>query len=118
LESWRDVPKDRFGSNPAVQATRPGYRCFGSAGDTRTAISIRRCGQPNHSKRAPPLLINAYHAADAFPYRPQVGNAGGMNSSTSTLLRGGPAIHVHHQPIRWSVPPDRSKAYLPIGQEQ
>jgi hypothetical protein len=74
--------------------------------------------KPNHSSRLRPVLINAYHAADAFPYGPQITKGGGKNRHSDELVRGQPAIYAHHDPIRWRMPPDFSGGYTSIYEYQ
>jgi hypothetical protein len=74
--------------------------------------------QPNNSGRMRPVLINAYHAADSFPYGPQITMGGGKNKRSGEIIRGRPAIYAHHQAVRWRMPPDFSGGYTSIHEYQ
>jgi ectoine hydroxylase len=63
-----------------------------------------------------PLLINAYAAADAFPYTPA--QVGLCTPHYRHLVRGAPARWAHHDPLPCPVPPDWSGGYTSIYAHQ
>jgi ectoine hydroxylase-related dioxygenase (phytanoyl-CoA dioxygenase family) len=71
--------------------------------------------KPTTKANGRPLLINAYAAADAFPYT--------SPKSTNThhyrhFVRGEPATWAHHDPEPCPVPPDWSGGYTSIYAQQ
>ena len=79
------------------------------------SITLHNCrtvhgSRPNTSERPRPLLINAYSAADAFPYTPNA-----LESRyDQTIVRGGPVRWAHHDPRPCPIPPDWSGGYTSI----
>lgn len=61
-----------------------------------------------HSVR--PLLINAYAAADAFPYT----DGGNNGDNYRKIVRGKAATWAQHDPRPCPIPPDWSKGYTSI----
>ena len=69
---------------------------------------------PNRSARSRPLLICGYSSADAFAYTP----LGTVSRYTWRIVRGEPATHAHHEPMRPRIPPDWSEGYTSIFEDQ
>lgn len=68
----------------------------------------------NLSDRCRPLLICGYSSADAFSYTP----LGNVSRYTWEIVRGQPAKYSHHEPLRLRVPPDWSRGYASIFEDQ
>ncbi|HUR72922.1 MAG TPA: phytanoyl-CoA dioxygenase family protein, partial [Sporichthya sp.] len=79
------------------------------------SITIHNCravhgSRPNLSAQGRPLLLNAYSAADAFPY-----TANPLNSShAGAIVRGQAARWASHDPRPCQVPPDWSGGYTSL----
>jgi ectoine hydroxylase-related dioxygenase (phytanoyl-CoA dioxygenase family) len=79
------------------------------------SITIHNCrvvhgSRPNLSDQGRPLLLNAFSAADAFPY-----TANPLNSShAGEIVRGRPAQWARHDPRPCEVPPDWSGGYTSL----
>ena len=79
------------------------------------SITIHNCrvvhgSRPNLSDQGRPLLLNAYSAADAFPY-----TANPLNSShAGAIVRGRPARWASHDPRPCQIPPDWSGGYTSL----
>ncbi len=69
---------------------------------------------PSRGSSVRPLLINSYAAADAFPYT----DGAGVTGNYRKLLRGSPAPWAHHDPRPCPIPPDWSKGYTSIYEQQ
>ncbi len=78
------------------------------------SITIHNCrtvhGSPPSKANGRPLLLNAYSAADAFPYT--VNPA--FTSHARTIVRGKAARWAHHDPRPCLIPPDWSGGYSSI----
>lgn len=79
------------------------------------SITIHNCrtvhsSPPATTAHGRPLLLNAYAAADAFPYMPNPSRS----SHDRQLLRGRPARWARHDPRPCLVPPDWSGGYSSI----
>jgi len=70
--------------------------------------------QPSHGENPRPLLINAYVAADAFPYT----DGGATLKNYRKIVRGKPASWAHHDPRPCPIPPDWSRGYTSIYEAQ
>ena len=68
----------------------------------------------NISDRCRPLLICGYSSADAFSYTP----LGNTSRYTWEIVRGQPAKYSHHESLRLRVPPDWSRGYTSIFEDQ
>jgi ectoine hydroxylase len=71
--------------------------------------------RPTHRANGRPLLINAYSAADAFPYTTPKGTYTAHNRA---FVRGQAATWAHHDPEPCPVPPDWSAGYTSIYAQQ
>ena len=69
---------------------------------------------PSRAEGLRPLLINAYAAADAFPYT----DGGTTSSNYRRLVRGEPARWAHHDPRPCPLPPDWSRGYPSLYEQQ
>ena len=70
--------------------------------------------RPSRAKGMRPLLINAYAAADAFPYS----DGGVVSENYRALVRGEPARWAYHDPRPCPLPPDWSQGYSSIYAQQ
>lgn len=99
-------PEDAARLNETDAVSLPGPRGSITVHSARTVHASR----PSRAARLRPLLINAYAAADAFPYT--------FNSSHShhnrTQVRGQPARWAHHDVRPCPIPPDWSQGYQSI----
>ena len=89
-------------------------------GPAGTVIVLHGCivhgSKRNSSSRNRPLLTCGYSSADAFCYTPLP--AGNVSKYIWQIVRGAPAKHAHHQPVRFRIPPDYSRAYTSIFEMQ
>ena len=70
----------------------------------------------NDSARSRPLLITGYAAADSFAYTSMP--AAITSKYATQIVRGKPATHAHHDPMRLRMPPDWSGRYTSIFEDQ
>ena len=68
---------------------------------------------PSQATNMRPLLVNAYTAADAFPYTP-----GGRGPLFGEVVRGKPAAWSVHDPRPCRIPPDWSAGYPSLFDQQ
>ena len=68
----------------------------------------------NLSDRRRPLLVCGYSSADAFSYTP----LGNVSRHTWEIVRGNPAKYAHHEAVALRIPPDWSKSYTSIFEDQ
>ena len=71
--------------------------------------------RPSRAVNMRPLLVNAYAAADAFPYAVADSN---YSSRYRTLVRGKPARWAAHDPRPCPIPPDWSAGYPSLYDQQ
>ena len=79
------------------------------------SVTVHNCraihgSKKNLSARGRPLLLNAYSAADAFPYT----SPGITSPHLGDIVRGRPARWARHDPRPCLVPPDWSGGYTSI----
>ncbi len=78
------------------------------------SITIHNCrtvhGSPPSKANGRPLLLNAYSAADAFPYTTNPS----FTSHARAIVRGKAARWAHHDPRPCLIPPDWSGGYSSI----
>ncbi len=79
------------------------------------SITFHNCraihgSQPNRAARSRPLLLNAYAAADAFPYT----HNPAYSKYDQQIVRGEAARWAHHDPRPCLLPPDWSGGYTSI----
>ena len=79
------------------------------------SVTIHNCrtihgSKPNQSSQSRPLLLNAYSAADAFPY---TGNPL-FSKYDQAIVRGQAARWAHHDPRPCLIPPDWRGGYKSI----
>ena len=68
----------------------------------------------NLSYQRRPLLVCGYSSADAFSYTP----LGNVSRHTWEIVRGKPAQYAHHEDVSLRIPPDWSKNYTSIFEDQ
>ena len=68
----------------------------------------------NESARGRPIVVCGYSSADAFSYVP----LGTVSRYTWQIVRGAPATHAHHDDVRMRIPPDWSRGYTSIFEDQ
>ena len=89
-------------------------------GPAGTVIVLHGCivhgSHRNESERSRPLLTCGYSSADAFSYTPLSGS--NVSKYIWQIVRGEPAKYAHHEPVRFRIPPDYSKAYTSIFEMQ
>ena len=72
--------------------------------------------RPSQAANMRPLLVNAYTAADAFPYG--VAYGGHVSRRYCELVRGEPAKWSVHDPRPCPIPPDWSAGYPSLYDQQ
>lgn len=89
-------------------------------GPAGTIVVLHGCivhgSRRNLSDRNRPMLTCGYSSADAFCYTPLP--AGNISKYIWQIVRGQPARYAHHEPVRFRIPPDYSKAYTSIFEMQ
>ena len=68
----------------------------------------------NRSDHRRPLLVCGYSSADAFSYTP----LGNETRYTWQIVRGKPARYAHHEAVKLRLPPNWSKTYTSIFEDQ
>ena len=87
----------------------------GSAGSLTVIHGVMIHGSHhNRSHRRRPLLVCGYSSADAFSYTP----LGNVSRHTWKIVRGNPAKYAHHEAVSLRIPPDWSKSYTSIFEDQ
>ena len=90
----------------------------GPAGSVTVIHSgILHHSRPNHSDRWRPLLICGYASADAFPFVPHY-SIGTRSKYAFQMARGEPAKYAHLESLRLRIPPDWSRGYHSIFEDQ
>ncbi len=79
------------------------------------SVTVHSCravhgSRPSESDGGRPLLLNAFGAADAFPYTPHPQ----PSSHAGEIVRGRPARWARHDPRPCQIPPDWSGGYTSI----
>ena len=103
-------PKEAQALNVSHAVAVPGPRGSITVHHSRAVHGSRPSSSPNTR----PLLINAYAAADAYPYT----DGGSTSHNYRTLVRGAPAPWADHDPRPCPIPPDWSQGYPSIYEQQ
>ena len=103
-------PADKAGLDEASAISLPGPKGSITIHHSRAV----HASLPSRGSNPRPLLINAYAAADAFPYT----DGAGVADHYREIVRGEPAKWAHHDPRPCPIPPDWSAGYTSIYEQQ
>jgi ectoine hydroxylase len=103
-------PKDKAALDQAAAVSLPGPKGSITIHHARAVHG----SLPSRASNTRPLLINAYAAADAMPYT----DGGAVSNHYREIVRGEPAKWAQHDPRPCPMPPDWSKGYTSIYEQQ
>ena len=103
-------PDDKASLNESSAVSLPGPKGSITVHHSRAV----HASLPSRGTNVRPLLINAYAAADAFPYT----DGAGVAEHYRQIVRGVPATWAHHDPRPCPIPPNWGENYTSIYEQQ